>query len=251
VIVVAATDCFENLPLGQALEKLVDLEYSAVELPLHEDCEHLKPSLIAEDLERAVTICQNTLRLNVAAYKIKIAATDQEEYYKQFSACCKLAKATKVVTVTVESAELGTPFNEEVERLRKLVGIASMEGVRVGMQSQIGRLSEDPDTVAVLCDNVKNLGLTLDPSQYIFGPHQGRSIDKLIKYVYHVHLRDTSKKELQVRVGQGEVDYGRLISLLRKAKYNRALCIHITEMPGVDQMAEMRKMRLLLESLLL
>jgi sugar phosphate isomerase/epimerase len=71
-----------------------------------------------------------------------------------------------------------------------------------------------------------------------------------MKYTYHTHLRDTSKKQLQVRVGQGEVEYGRLISLLKKQKYNRALSVNITEMPEVDHMGELRKLRLLLESLL-
>jgi hypothetical protein len=32
--------------------------------------------------------------------------------------------------------------------------------------------------------------------------------------------------------------------------YNRALCVDIREMPDVDHAAELRKMRLLLESLL-
>ena len=55
---------------------------------------------------------------------------------------------------------------------------------------------------------------------------------------------------MQVRVGQGEVDYGKLISQLNRVKYNRALCVRITEMPDVDHMVELRKVRLLLESLL-
>jgi sugar phosphate isomerase/epimerase len=134
--------------------------------------------------------------------------------------------------------------------LRKLVSIATNEGVRVGIKSQVGRLSQDPDTVVVLCDNVKGLGLTLDPSHYICGPHAGRSIDKLMKYVYHVHLRDTKKDQLQVRIGQGEIEYGRLIQQLQKVSYNRSLSVNITEMPDVDHQVEMRKMRLLLESLL-
>ena len=33
-----------------------------------------------------------------------------------------------------------------------------------------------------------------------------------MKYVVHVHLRDTSREQLQVRIGQGEVEYGRLIT---------------------------------------
>jgi hypothetical protein len=46
------------------------------------------------------------------------------------------------------------------------------------------------------------------------------------------------------------VEYGRLITQLSKYRYNRAFCVDILPMPGVDQAAEMRKMRLLLESLL-
>lgn len=250
MLVAVSTECFRNLPLQEALGKLVDLEFSTIELPLHESKDFLKPSVIAADLEAAVNVCQNTRRLDITSFDVMIDA-EGDAYYDQFAACCKLAKATKVVTISVPSAELGTPFNEEVERLRKLVALASLEGVRVGMRSQVGRLTEDPDTVGVLCDNVDGLGLSLDPSHYICGPHGGKSIDKLMKYVIHVLLRDTSKDKLQVRVGQGEVDYGRLISQLRKEGYDRALCVHMDELAEVEHMAELRKMRLLLESLLI
>jgi sugar phosphate isomerase/epimerase len=188
--------------------------------------------------------------LGLAAYEVEIDAAG-DEYYEQFRACCRLAKATKVVTITIPSAPLGTPFNEEVERLRKLVGIAGLEGVRVGIRSQVGRLSEDPDTVTVLCNNVDGLGLALDPSHYICRP-EGKPVkyDKLIKYVYHVHLRDSRKDQLQVRVGQGLIEYGKIISQLENVGYNRALSVYITPMEEVDHSAELRKLRLLLESLL-
>lgn len=249
MFVAATTECFQQSTLAEAIDRLLELEYSSVEITLHENSNQLKPSEVVADFDRALLLCRNTRRLDVIAYSIQIDAQG-ETFYQQFSACCKLAKATKVVTVTVPSAELGTPFNEEVEHLRRLVGIAQVEGVRVGLKSQIGRQSQDPDTVQVLCDNVPGLGLTLDPSHYIAGPYSNRSIDKLFKYIYHVHLRDTSKKELQVRVGQGEVEYGKLISQLQKVKYNRALSVNITEMPGVDHAGELRKLRLLLETLL-
>ena len=231
------------------MDKLVELEYSSVEIALHEDGQQLKPSEVAADLEKAISLCRYTHRLDVIAYDLRMTDTG-EPYYDQFTACCKLAKATKVVQLTVPCGELGTPFNEEVERLRRLVGIAVLEGARVSIKSQIGRLSEDPDTVVVLCDNVPGLGVTFDPSHYICGPHSHKNVDKLMKYTYHTHLRDTSKKQLQVRVGQGEVEYGRLITQLRRVKYNRSLSVNITEMPDVDHTGEMRKMRLLLESLL-
>lgn len=249
MLVAASTDCYHNLSLHEALTRLGDLEYSSVEIAVHESGKQIKPSQVAADVEKASGLCRDTHRLDIVAYDVIIEA-EGDAFYDQFDAMCRLAKATKVVTLTVPSGELGTPFNEEVERLRKMVAVAELQGVRVGMKSQIGRLSEDPDTVTVLCDNVKGLGLTLDPSHYICGPHAGRSIDKLMKYVYHVHLRDTKKDQLQVRVGQGEIDYGKLISQLAQEGYNRALSVNIREMPDVDQMVELRKIRLLLESLL-
>lgn len=249
MFVAASTECFHDLSLAQALERLADLEYTAVELTMFEDGNQLKPSDVLADVEAAVALCRNSRRLDVVAFDVRITA-EKEAHYEQFAAICKMAKAAKIVTITIPSAERGTPFNEEVEHLRRLVDIATLDGVRVAMKGQIGRLSEDPDTVTVLCDNVKGLGLTLDPSVYIYGSHQGRSIDKLLKYVYHTHLRDTNRKAFQVRVGQGEVEYGRLITQLQKVRYNRALSVNITEMPDVDHVGELRKLRLLLESLL-
>ena len=120
----------------------------------------------------------------------------------------------------------------------------------MGVKTETGRITQDPDTAVVLCDNVKGLGITLDPSHFIYGPHAGGGYDQVLKHTYNVHLRDTTKDKLQVRVGQGQVEYGRLISQLSKVHYNRALTVHITEMPEVDHAGELRKMRLLLESLL-
>ena len=120
----------------------------------------------------------------------------------------------------------------------------------VGLLTEAGRMTQDPDTAVVLCDAVKELGITLDPSHYICGPHRGASYDQVLPLVYHVRLRDTSKDQLQVRVGQGLIEYGKLISQLARVKYDRALSVDIIPMEGIDQFAEMRKMRLLLESLL-
>jgi len=250
VIVAASSACFSDLPLDSALARLVDLEYSSVEIMIHESGGHLKPSQVCADLDRAVQTCRQTHRLTPVAYSVDIEAPEGEEYYGQFAACCKLAKATKVVTLTVRAAELGTPFNAEVERLREMVRLAAAEGVLVGLYTEVGRMTQDPDTAVVLCDSVKGLGLTLDPSHYICGPHAGATFKQTMKYACHVRLRDTSRDEFHVRIGQGAVEYGRLVTQLSKFHYNRALCVDIGPLPGVDQYAELRKMRLLLESLL-
>ena len=250
MFVAATTRCFADQPLDAALQRLVDLEYTTVEIMVHESDGHLKPSDVLTDIEGAVRVCRQTHRLTPCALSLEFDTPDEKLYYAQFAACCKLAKAIKVVTLTVSSAELGTPFNAEVERLRALTSIASMDGVRVGLLTQVGRMSQDPDTAVVLCDSVKGLGITLDPSHYVIGPHRGGGFEQVMKYVYHLRLRDTSKDQLQVRVGQGQIEYGRLINQLNKVQYDRALCVDIVATPDADHLAEMRKMRLLLESLL-
>jgi sugar phosphate isomerase/epimerase len=231
------------------LQKLVDLEYTNVEIALSEQGRQLRPSEVLADFERSLAACRETYRLTVCAYSADIAG-EGEPYYEQFTACCKLAKATKVVLITVPAGEIGTPFNAEIERLRRLASIAQQEGIRVAVKTETGRITQDPDTAVVLCDNVKGLGITLDPSHYIFGPHGGGNYEQVLKHVCHVQLRDTTKDKLQVRVGQGLVEYGKLIAQLQKYGYQRALSVHITEMPEVDHFGEMRKIRLLLESLL-
>lgn len=249
MFVSASSECFGNLSLDGVLQRLVGLEYNHVELALHEDGGQIKPSTVLADLDDVIATCRETYRLTISGYSVDIRA-EGELYYEQFTACCRLAKATKVVTLTVPAAELGTPFNAEIERLQRLVSIASADGVLVGVKTETGRITQDPDTAVVLCDNVKGLGITLDPSHYIYGPHAGGSYDQVLKHVLNVHLRDTTKEKLQVRVGQGDVEYGRLVTQLAKHRYNRALTVSIAEMPDVDHAAEMRKMRLLLESLL-
>jgi sugar phosphate isomerase/epimerase len=228
---------------------MVDLEYTSVEIMVHESGGHLKPSEVHADLPGAIRICRDTKRLTTVGYSVDIEAPE-EESYRQFASCCKLAKATKVVTVTVRSAELGTPFNAEVERLRELVRIAAEESVLVGLLTETGRMTQDPDTAIVLAHSVKGLAITLDPSHFIYGPHQGAGFEKIMQHVCHVRLRDTTKEELQVRIGKGEVEYGRLIAQLNQVNYARALSVDIVPQADIDQQAEMRKMRLLLESLL-
>jgi sugar phosphate isomerase/epimerase len=251
VYVAASTDCFPGLGLEAAISRLADLEFTRIEIGIREQSGALKPSQVAANLEDAIQQCRETHRLKPIAYAVDIEAQGRE-YFEQFSACCKLAKGTRVALVSVRAGELGTPFNAEVERLRELVKIASIEGVVVGVKNEMGRMTQDADSITVLCDNVKGLGLAFDPSHYLASGPRSTNYDPILKYVCHVYLRDSTKDKLQVRVGQGNIEYSRLIAQLGKHKYQRALCVHVVDQhePGVDHLAELRKLRLLLESML-
>ena len=249
MIVAASTECWPDKSLDHAIEILQDLEFTAIEIDLHEQGGHLRPSELKDNFDRICNRIQQGHRLDLAAFSVQIDGVG-DAYFETFHDVCRLAKALKVVTMVVPSAELGTPFNEEVDHLQKLVNIAEEEGVRVGVKSQIGRLSEDLDTLKVLCDNVQGLGITFDPSVVVAGPARNKNIDGILKYVYHVHLRDTKPGQFQVQIGQGEIDYVRLTQQLASVHYDRAVCVNITPMEGIDHRVELRKARRLLDSML-
>jgi sugar phosphate isomerase/epimerase len=248
VFVCVSTECLPDMPLAAAMERLAELEFTAVELDVHADGGHLQPAAVAADPEAAVAACSDLQRLRPVA--ISFAAPESQEVYDHFQACCRLAKSLGVVTMVVESSELGTPFNGEIERLRKLVGIAAGYGEIVAVRTQADRMTQDAETTASLCRNVPGLAVTLDPSHFIFGHKKPANWEPILQYVGHVHLRDTKPDAFQVRIGQGNVEYGKLVAQLQRFGYNRALCAHMPPLEGVDQVAELRKMRLLLESLL-
>lgn len=248
MFVCVSTECFPHLPLAQAMERLAELEFTAVELDVHEQGGHLQPAQVAADPEAAIAACSDLQRLRPVA--VSFAAPESPELYDRFLACCRLAKALGVVTLVVDSSELGTPFNGEIERLRKMVAIASGLGIVVGVKTTAGRMTQDAETTASLCRNVPGLGVTLDPSHFIHGHKKQSSWEPILKYVCHVHLRDTKPDVFQVRIGQGCVEYGKIVAQLERVGYKRALCAHMPPLENVDQVAELRKMRLLLESLL-
>lgn len=249
MFVAASTECWPDMELQEAIEVLRDLDFATIEIDIHEEGGHIKPSEVVADPERAARIVRSSHRLEISGFSVNLATTG-EQHYEDFHQICRMAKATKVANLFVPSAELGTPFNEEVEHLQQLVSIAETEGVRVAVRSHLGCLSEDPDTLMVLCNNVNGLGISLDPSVYVTGSAKGKSLDRILKYVYNVHLRDSRPDKFQVSVGQGEIDYGKLVTQLERDKYDRALTVHMSPMPDHDHRVELRKLRRLLESLL-
>jgi len=248
VFVCVSTECLPSMPLAAAMERLAELEFTSVEIDIRSGGPHLRPETVAADPEGAVAACRDLQRLRPVA--VSFAAPDSPDFYPHFQAACRLAKSLGVVTLVVEASEPGTPFNVEIERLQKLVGIASGLGAVVAVKTTADRMTKDAETTASLCRNVPGLGVTLDPSQFIYGQKKPASWEPILKYVAHVHLRDTKPEVFQVRIGQGKLEYGKLVSQLQRVGYARALCAHMPPLDDIDQAGELRKMRLLLESLL-
>jgi sugar phosphate isomerase/epimerase len=253
VFVACSTLCFARYPLDRALRLIGELEFSKLDVAIHERGPHLRPSEVADDVPLASQRIRIGPSLSPAAFSIEIEVDSADEYRRQFLAICRLARQSAVSLLTIPAASNGSGLDDEVKRLTGLLQLAQTEGMVLTVPTRIGTLTELPATAQELCERVPGLGLTLDPSHYVAGPAQGASYDDLFPYVRHVHLRDTGRGpgQFQVRVGQGEIEYGRIIAQLLRCGYDRLLTVAINDIPdspfAMD--AEVRKLKYLLESL--
>lgn len=249
MFVAVSTRCFPNLTTQLALKKLSDLEYNAAEIVIGDQNSDINPDQLQQDIDQCARLCLCCRSIRPVAFFFDIP-TDDPEYFSKFEHCCRLARSIRVVTVAVRSAPLGSPFNEEVERLRRICEIAIRDGLIIGLTTEKNTISQSCDSVKSLCKNVPHLAVTLDPSCFIFGSDKIIDFDSLLEHVCHIRLRDTTPEKYQVQIGQGVLEYNRLVIGLNKVHYRGAFCADIPPISGLDQEVELRKMRLLLESLL-
>lgn len=251
--VACSTLCFARHPLDRALRIIGELEFSKLDVAIHENGPHLKPSEVAGDVGLAAQRIRIGPSLTPGAFSVEIAATEPAEYQRQLRAICRLARMSTVSIITIPASSNGSGVDAEVKRLTPLVKVALTEGIVLTVSTRIGTLTENPDTALALCERVPGLGLTLDPSHFIAGPHQGGPYEQIYPFVRHVRLRDTgrSPEHFQVRVGQGEVEYGKIVSHLARVGYDRLLTVDILDIPDAPFVmeSEVRKLKYLLESL--
>lgn len=230
----------------QALVLITDLEYDKVEFYLDEHGS-LKPSELARSPEDFYAQFREKSRLSPIAFTLA-----HEVEMAEFAVFCKLSKMMRITQINVPSSIVGTPFNSEIDRLKSLVKAALMEGVRVAIRTESGRLSGDAHTAVELCQAVGGLGLAFDPSYFLGEEKFEATLELLADHSSHIFLRDSTRERIQVQVGLGEVDYGRLISHLEKHRYDRALSVELLPdgMEKDQRTLELRKLRMLVDSLL-
>jgi sugar phosphate isomerase/epimerase len=256
MFVACSTLCFAKEPLEVALRQIAELEFDKYELALVENGPHMKPSEAGDNPEAALARLRSGPALIPSALYLDFGSIDWSDPLskRRFDGLCRFAKALSVAVLTVQAAPTGTPIADEIKRLGPLVSTTMREGLVLALLTHAETLTADPLVAVELCKSLPGLGLTLDPSHFLQGPHQNGDFDMVFPYVQNVHLRDTglAPGEFQVRVGQGQIEYARIVTLLQRHGYNRALTVAILDRPEnkFDREVEVRKLKLLLETLL-
>ena len=230
-----------------ACSQLQDLGFDKVELWITDQFDHLKSSEICDNVDAVVAAFRDASRLSPVALFL-----DEQLSPDAFQKIVQFGKALRVGQITIPASPIGTPFNSEIDRLREQNHMCIEEGIRLSILTRTGLLTEDPHTATELCQSVKGLGITLDPTYYVFTPRGEINFDVVFPHVSHAQLRDTSTKEIQVPGGLGDVDYNRIIAALKNEGFDRTLTVDLLPetMSGEERLLELRKLRRLLETLL-
>ncbi|MGL6096823.1 MAG: sugar phosphate isomerase/epimerase family protein [Fimbriiglobus sp.] len=250
--VACSTLCYAKYKLDDALKTIRDLHFPKVDLAIHATGPHLRPVDVAADPVKTAQRLKAS-NLAFAAFHLDFGPAPMDEAKAQLRGICRLARLLAVPVVTVRPAAAGSDLAADVARLADWTKLAAADGVMLSVETTADGLTADPTVALDICQRVPGLGLTLDPTCYLCGPHVKADIDPLFPFVRHVRLRDSSAgvAGFQVRVGQGEVEYGRIVTMLDRLKYDRALCVDVRDIPDnpFPVEPEVRKLKYLLESL--
>lgn len=250
--VACSTLSFSKVSLEDALRTVREMRFTKADLAIHDGGPHLTPAEVAADLGRVAQRIK-AANLPLAAIHLVTGEHDTAEARKQFQSVCRLARVSTVPLLAIPAAPIGSDLDAEVARLQDWVQIAATEGVILSVETHSATVTADPLGAAELCRRVPGLSLTLDPSHYHTGPHAKTDYDCLYKFVRHVRLRDTgpAPDQFQVRIGQGEMEYGKVIGSLDRFRYDRALTVDVRDVPDspFPIVPEVRKLKYLLESL--
>lgn len=231
---------------GAACAQLQDLGFDKCELWINDDYNQLKSTQVIREPDSVIAELRDSSRVSPVAVFL-----DQELPLDDFRQIVEFCRALRVAQITIAASPVGTPFNTEIDRLKDRHAICHHASIRLSIVTRAGLLTEDPLTATELCQSVKGLGITLDPTCYVYQSAQA-SWESVFEYTLHCHLRDSSATELQVSCGLGEVDFNRITTSLEAFQFNRSLAVDLLPetMSGEERLLELRKMRLLLESML-
>lgn len=249
--VACSSVCFERYALDQTLRTIHELRFAKVDLAIREGGPHLRIEDLLEDVNRVATRLRST-NTSFAAFHLDMPNQTFDTQRDWLRAACRLGRLLTVPLVSIVASPLGSDFDAEVKRLQVLERIASGEGITLAVTTHCETLTADKLGAAELCRRVPGLGLALDPSHYLIGSHGSDDFDLVYPFVKHVRVRDSKRDKLQVRVGQGELEYGKMIHQLARHRYDRALCVDVHEVPGQEfpMEPEVRKLKYLLESMI-
>ena len=146
-------------------------------------------------------------------------------------------------------------YDLAVRELRMLCEMAEENRVHLNVEACEPSVAQGPREAALLCRDVAGLGLTLDYSHFIDPGYSQCEVELLHPFARHFHARQAARKRRVETVDKGTIDFERIISLLRRDRYEGIIAVEYVECQttrdcGIDVWKETPRMKSELERLI-
>ncbi len=254
MFVACSTLCFARHSLENALKLIAELEFTKFEAAIHEQGPHLRPSEVAADVAHAANRLRYGPGLTPAAFSVEIQTANDDEYFKQFKAICRLARLSTVPLLIIPAGSSRQRPRRRSAAARQAHGLRG-SGSRSPDSRHAHRHADRRSRYGrVVVPESADLGLTLDPSHLSRRPASGQELRSGV-YVRAPrpsarHRTWTESVSGAHRPGRNRVWPHHLAT--GRHGYERLLSVDVRDIADspIAMEPEVRKLKYLLESLI-
>ncbi len=126
-------------------------------------------------------------------------------------------------------------FDHAAGELRWAVNEGDKHGLKVRIEPHIESVTWRPELVLDMLEAVPGLTLTLDHSHFTFHALPFEHISVLHPHATHWHARQARPGKAQCRVGEGRIDFPRIVRELQTESYDGVICLEYVHGAWLDQ----------------
>lgn len=244
-----------SLPHAAVLDLIKALDFPAVDLGFMAGRSHVRPEEVADDPAAAGGRVRGQLEergLEVADVFAIPAADFQSRALNNpdpgaraksldfFGCAVRFASAVGARGLTTLPGVVfpGEQFDDAVVRsadgLRRRVEMAANAGLELSVEPHVESLIDSPGRTRRLLELVPGLRLTVDHAHHVYGGAEQADIDALLGWARHLQCRPGRRGQLQVRVAEDAIDFGRVVELLLAQGYEGYLAVEYTWQDWLD-----------------
>ena len=232
---------FPLLMHDQVLKLIAMLGFEGVDIGLFEERSHLWPSREFKDV--AASARQLKTKLDDQGLRLADIFLQMDNDFRPFAvnhpeaarrqkardcflqtldyaAQCDCQHITTLPGVHFEEEPYDASFARAVSELQWRADQARTVDIVFGVEAHVGSLVPDPVSAERLVQQAEGLTLTLDYTHFTRLGMPDSSVEPLVKYASHFHIRGARQGRLQESFARNSIDYERVYRAMKAAGYS-------------------------------
>lgn len=231
---------FPLLSHEQSLQLISLLEFDGVDIGLFEERSHLWPSREFENITASGRLLKQKLddlglqaadlflqmdpdfipyAINHPEKSRRIKGRDWFLKTLEYANLIECGHVTALPGVHFEDEPYDDSFGRTVDELVWRVDQANKHNVIFGVEPHVGSITSDPAAAEKLAKAVPGLTLTLDYTHFTRLNIPDSTVEPLVKYASHFHVRGAKEGRLQTSFAENTIDYEGVWRAMQSAHY--------------------------------